>query len=307
MNKDIHIIGSNGPDGENAPNTRPFLKMNGAGNDFVIFDSRHDGWMPTTADIQLAGHRRFGIGADQLVVLTKSDVADVTMHIFNADGFQAPTCGNAIRSMANLLQNELGYAKVSIETKSGLKYGWLTPEGTAVDIGAPNFEWDKVPLAHKSDTMAVREISVGDLSSPTCLSMGNPHAAFFVEDVDALDLHTLGPKLEGHEMFPEGCNVSFAQVLDRDHIKMRTFERGAGETLACGTGAGGVVAAGVLKGLLDREKVRVDMPGGTLHLLWRDDDHLILSGPVAKPFGGEIALPSLNPALNVIEGEAHEG
>jgi diaminopimelate epimerase len=294
MQKDIHIIGPEGPDGENAPNTRPFLKMNGAGNDFVIFDSRHDGWMPTVADIQLAGHRRFGIGADQLVVLTKSDVADVYMTIFNTDGFEAPTCGNAIRSIANLLQNELGLAKVSIETKSGMKYGWLTPQGTAVDIGAPDFDWQKVPLAYECDTMAVNEISLGDLSAPTCLSMGNPHAVFFVADVDALDLADIGPKLVGHKMFPEHCNVSFAQVINRTHVKMRTFERGAGETLACGTGAGGVVASGALKGLLEREKIQVDMPGGTLHLMWRDDDHLILSGPVAKPFGGEIALPSLN-------------
>ncbi len=258
-----------------------FLKMHGAGNDFVVFDARSEPLRFTSAQIAQIANRRLGIGCDQLVVLEPSQKADVFMRIYNADGSESSACGNATRCVAWLLKK----SPVTIETQSGI----LTCETAGdhlitVDMGAPKLEWQQIPLADAQDTLHVTLEDDG-LADPVAVNMGNPHIVFFVDDVNAVPLHEIGPRIEHHPLFPERVNVSVAQVVSYDTIKLRVWERGAGETLACGTGACASLVAAHRRGLTGM-RADILLSGGTLTIEW--DDTVKMTGPVALSFEGRL-------------------
>jgi len=209
------------------------------------------------------------------------------MRIRNADGGEVEACGNATRCIAELLLRESGRAQVTIETACGLLQAW--PAGArriAVDMGAPLLDWRDIPLARESDTLHV-PLSIGPLADPVCTSMGNPHATFFVADAEAVDLAALGPQLEHDPIFPQRANIGVAQMLSPSRLRLRVWERGAGITPACGTGACAALVAARRRGLAHR-RAEVVADGGALDILWREDDHVVMTGPVAVSFTGEL-------------------
>lgn len=257
----------------------PFRKMHGLGNDFVVIDARE---MPVAMTTRRAGalaDRRTGIGCDQLIVLEPSDVADVRMRIFNNDGGEVEACGNASRAVGLLLGGTQ-----TIETLGGLIRSEVTGEGVAVDMGRPRFDWQAIPLAYAMDTLAM-PVGWEELDQPTAVNVGNPHAIFFVPDADAVDLARLGPAIETDPLFPERVNVNVASVVGPDHLKLRVWERGAGLTRACGTGAC-ATAVGAMRRRLTGRKVRVDLPGGPLTIEWTADDTILMTGPATTSFTG---------------------
>ena len=263
---------------------RPFLKMHGLGNDFVIFDARTQSLRLNYDVVRRVSNRLTGIGCDQLIVMEPSNRADVFMRIYNQDGGEVGACGNASRCVATLV----GHA-CTIETRGGLLSA--TPDGASsatVDMGAPRFGWDEIPLAYPMDTLAM-PVAWEGLANPAGVNVGNPHAVFFVSDLAANDLHTLGPKIEHDPLFPERVNVDVALVQDRQTILLRVWERGAGLTLACGTGACATAAAAIRRGLTDR-RVTVHLPGGPLTIEWTTDNRLLMTGGVATAFTGEVDL-----------------
>ncbi|PZP86066.1 MAG: diaminopimelate epimerase [Azospirillum brasilense] len=267
----------------------PFLKMHGTGNDFVVLDARaHPISMNATLAAQLS-HRQFGIGCDQLLLLEKSDVADVRMRIFNADGSEISTCGNATRCMADFVMREAGKDTASIETAAGIRTGTRVGESSVqVDMGAPQFDWQAIPLSESRNTLHLG-LQEGLLMDPVAVSMGNPHAIFFVRDLKHIKMAEAGPKLEHHPLFPQRANISAVQVIAPDHLRMVVWERGTGLTMACGSAACAAVVAGALREVSLR-KATVELPGGTLEVEWTADDRVLMSGPVAYVFNGEIAL-----------------
>ncbi len=274
----------------------PFRKMNGLGNDFVVLDARKCA-LPLGADaLRAIADRKEGIGCDQIIALEPSLKADVFMRIWNADGGEVGACGNAARCVAGLLAAECGRPGVSIETESGVLAASVNRDGSVtIDMGEPRFAWNQIPLSEPFHDTRRIELQVGPiddpvLHSPSVVNVGNPHALFFVEDVEAYDLAKFGPMLEHHPLFPERANISLVQVLGSDHIKVRTWERGAGLTLACGTAACAAAVAAVRRGLPGR-KIRVTLPGGELLIEWREGDrHILMTGPYALDFEG--ALPA---------------
>lgn len=271
----------------------PFIKMHGLGNDFVVIDARQRPVTLTAAAAQAISDRRRGVGCDQLIVLEAPREAGTQafMKIRNADGGESAACGNATRCIGAFLMAETGAKVARIGTEAGI----LTAEGSGdavtVDFGAPRLDWQQVPLAKACDTLHT-PISEGPLTDPACCSMGNPHATFFVPDAEAVDLAKHGPKLEHHAMFPERANIGVAQVISRDRIRLRVWERGAGITQACGTGACGALVNAVRRGLVDRKATLV-LDGGELIIEWREaDNHVRMTGAVAIAFRGEID-PSL--------------
>jgi diaminopimelate epimerase len=271
----------------------PFIKMHGLGNDFVVIDARQHPVTISAAAAQAISDRRRGVGCDQLIVLEAPRKAGTQayMKIRNADGSESAACGNATRCIGAFLIAETGLKIARIGTDAGI----LTAEGSGdaitVDFGAPRLDWREVPLAQACDTLHA-PITVDPLSDPACCSMGNPHGTFFVSDVEAVDIATHGPKLEHHPMFPERANIGFAQVISRSRIRMRVWERGAGITLACGTGACATLVNAVRRGLTDR-KATVVLDGGELFIEWREsDNHVLMTGAAAIAFRGEID-PSL--------------
>jgi diaminopimelate epimerase len=276
----------------------PFVKMHGLGNDFVVLDARPRALDLTPARVRALADRRTGIGCDQLVVIAppKGSVSDATMLIYNADGSEVSACGNATRCVAWLLMRESGQPKVVIETRAGLLDAESRGEHlVAVDMGRPGLDWRDIPLAQAVDTLHLG-ISVGNLADPVGVSMGNPHAVFFVESADSVDLATFGPVLEHHSLFPERANIEVAQVLTPPdaalgRIRMRVWERGSGITMACGTGACATLVAAARRGLCPR-KAEIVLDGGTLTIEWLADDHVLMTGPVATSFTG-LLDPSL--------------
>jgi diaminopimelate epimerase len=271
----------------------PFIKMHGLGNDFVVVDARKRPVAISAAAARAISDRRRGVGCDQLIVLEAPREAGTQafMKIRNADGGESAACGNATRCIGAFLMAETGAAVAHIGTEAGI----LTAEGAGdavtVDFGAPRLGWREVPLANECDTLHA-PIAEGPLTDPACCSMGNPHATFFVPNVDAVDLAAVGPRLEHHAMFPERANIGFAQIIGRDRIRLRVWERGAGITQACGTGACGALVNAHRRGLVDR-KATVTLDGGPLVIEWREsDNHVRMTGPVAIVFRGEID-PSL--------------
>jgi len=259
----------------------PFIKMHGLGNDFVVLDARRDALMiPITNDLARAlADRRTGIGCDQLIVLEESDFADFAMRIFNNDGSEVEACGNATRAVA-LLHGEAA----TIETAGGMLHVSPSEGGISVDMGTPRFGWDEIPLAYAMDTDSL-PVAWENLESPMAVNVGNPHVVFFVEDADAVELERLGPQIEHDPLFPERVNVNVAQVVSRKAILLRVWERGAGLTRACGTGACASAVAAMKKGLVDRE-VAVTLPGGTLTIRWDEDGEVTMTGPAAESFRG---------------------
>lgn len=258
----------------------PFTKMHGLGNDFVVLDARQGPLIPITNDLARAlADRRTGIGCDQLVLLEESDFADFAMRIFNSDGSQVEACGNATRAVA-LLHGEAA----TIETIGGMLQASPVEGGISVAMGAPRFGWDQIPLAYAMDTSSM-PVAWEDLENPMAVNVGNPHAIFFVPDADAVDLDRLGPQIEHDPLFPARVNVNVAQIVNRKAILLRVWERGAGLTRACGTGACATAVAAMKKGLVDRE-VEVTLPGGTLTIALGDDGEITMTGPAAESFRG---------------------
>jgi diaminopimelate epimerase len=265
-----------------------FRKMHGLGNDFVVLDRRHQDIAVTAAGTRLIADRHRGIGCDQLIVIEPATDprADAFMRILNADASEAGACGNATRCVARLIAAETGRDRVTLETLAGLLDSEVLPDGTVtVDMGPARTEWRDIPLAQEANTLAV-DVAAGPLARPVCTNMGNPHATFFVDDADALaDLHLLGPRLEYDPIFPERANIGVASIRGPDRIRLRVWERGAGETLACGSGACAALVAAARRGLTGR-RATVVLNGGDLEIAWRDDGHVMMTGPAVLAFDG---------------------
>lgn len=273
--------------------TRAFVKMHGLGNDFVIFDGREDGFAPSAAFACAVANRHSGIGCDQVITLEASARADLFMRIQNPDGSVSAACGNATRCVAALVMDETGANALAIETVAGVLACTRSDDGRiTVDMGAPRLDWAEIPLAEAMDTADVA-FAIADrhghrLLSPVAVSMGNPHAIFFVADAEAVDLPGVGPLIEVDPLFPERVNVGVAEVKSRERIRLRVWERGAGITLACGSAACAAVVAATRRGLIDGE-ARIEMDGGALDLLWREaDGHVLMTGPAAMSFRGTV-------------------
>ncbi len=269
-----------------------FIKMHGLGNDFVVLDARTRSVNLSEKTIRAICDRRFGIGCDQLIVMEPSTKADVFMRIYNADGSESASCGNATRCVAWLLMEETGKPDIQVETLAGIaKCKRSGDQRVMVDMGAPIFDWRNIPLSNEVD---VNHVELGPqysiLGAASVLSMGNPHAVFIVSDASAFDLAKLGSELENHSLFPERANISFAQVLAPDRIKLRVWERGVGLTLACGTAACATMVACVKRDLVASKAVIV-LPGGELEIEWeKKTSHVFMTGPVETSFIGEITI-----------------
>ncbi|MFZ1415986.1 MAG: diaminopimelate epimerase [Defluviicoccus sp.] len=268
-----------------------FTKMHGLGNDFVVIDARG---RPTAIAPRLAraiADRRQGVGCDQLIVIERPTVteADAFMRIFNADGGEARACGNAARCVAALLMQQGAAAGIGLETAAGLIHAHPAAGGNiSVDLGLVRTDWQAIPLAEAHDTLHL-DITAGVLRDGVAVSVGNPHVVFFVADADAVPLAELGPLIEHHPLFPERTNVEVVQVLRRGTLRVRVWERGAGITRACGTGACAAAVATARRSLSERT-VEIVMDGGSLQVDWRADGTVCLTGPVATTFSG--SLPS---------------
>ncbi len=271
---------------------RPFIKMHGLGNDVVILDARTEA-LPLSADAaRWIADRRLGVGCDQVVVIEPpaNGRADAFLRFYNADGGEAQACGNGTRCVAALLMGDAGAEHITLETVAGLLAGTRTADGrVTVDMGPAKFEWQEIPLARAGDTLHV-DLALGPLADPVAVNMGNPHAVFFVPDVTAIDIDTLGPKLEHDPIFPERANIGIAQVIGLDHLRLRVWERGAGLTRACGSGACAAAVAAIRRGLTGRT-VALDLDGGPIEITWRETDgHVLMTGPVATAFTGTLDL-----------------
>jgi diaminopimelate epimerase len=265
----------------------PFRKMHGLGNDFVVLDGRRHSVAIDARAARALADRRTGIGCDQVILIEPphDPAAQLFMRILNADGSEAEACGNASRCVARLVAEETGERRVTIETVAGLLATELLPDDSiAVDMGPARTGWRDIPLAREMDTDRV-DLALGPLAEPVCTNIGNPHATFFVADAEAIDLPALGPRLEHDPLFPQRANIGVATVLDRDRIRLRVWERGAGITRACGTGACAALVAGHRRGLTGR-RATVALDGGTLDISWRGDGHVIMTGPAALAFEG---------------------
>jgi len=266
-----------------------FAKMHGLGNDFVVLDTREQPLPPLTpAIVRALADRHTGIGCDQLVLLEPSSSADLKMRIFNADGDEVAACGNATRAVALRHASANGGATggppVRIETASGILDARPTDAGIAVDMGRPRLEWEAIPVAYALDTLSL-PVAWEELEQPCAVNIGNPHAVFFVPDCDAVPLGRLGPQIERDPLFPQRVNVNVATVESRRRIRLRVWERGAGLTRACGTGACATAVAAIRRGLVERA-VQVDLPGGALAIEWLEDGRVTMTGPAAESFRG---------------------
>ncbi len=271
-----------------------FVKMHGLGNDFVVLDARASALTLDAAQARAIADRHRGVGCDQILIIErpKTAPADAFMRIRNADGSEAEACGNGARCVADLLMRELGRDHVALETVAGILAASQAGERrVTVDMGEPKFGWRDIPLARDCDTLHV-PLTLGALADPVCTSMGNPHATFFVADALAVDLLTLGPKLEHDAIFPERANIGAAQILSRSRLRLRVWERGDGLTLACGSGACAALVAASRRGLTER-RAAVIADGGELDIEWRDDNRVTMTGPVAVSFEGTLDLALL--------------
>jgi diaminopimelate epimerase len=259
----------------------PFIKMHGLGNDFIVLDARAaplpDAMTPARA--AALSHRQTGIGCDQLIVIGPSTSADLSMRIYNSDGGEVEACGNATRAVGMLVGGT-----TRIETAAGELVTVSEDGGIAVDMGEPRLDWQAIPLAYAMDTLAM-PVGWDGLEQPAAVNMGNPHVIFFVPDVDAVSLGAIGPVIEHDPLFPVRVNVNVAQVVDRKTLRLRVWERGAGLTLACGTGACATAVAAMRRGLVDRE-VTVHLPGGPLTIGWSENGRVTMTGPATESFRG---------------------
>lgn len=282
----------------------PFVKMNGLGNEIVVVDMRARPQPITAAEAREAAA---AAPYDQLMAIYPPRTAetDAFVRIFNNDGSEAGACGNGMRCVADILFKESHKAVLTVETRAGVLNCWQgeTALTSTVDMGPPRFKWNEIPLAEEFYDTRTIELQIGPidrpiLHSPSVANMGNPHAVFWVDDVNAYDLGKIGPLLENHPIFPERANISLAKVISRTHVTVRTWERGAGLTQACGSAACAVVVCAARAGRADR-KVTVTLPGGDLAIEWREDDHVLMTGPIAYEFEGRF-----DPALFATAGAA---
>jgi diaminopimelate epimerase len=267
--------------------TIDFVKMHGLGNDFVVIDARRAAFPLDEARAHAIADRKTGIGCDQLIVMEapQQPGADIFMRIHNADGGEVEACGNATRCVAALVMGETGGDRVAIETGAGLLVARPAEGGRiSVDMGMARLDWREIPLARAQDTLHV-DLRLGPLADPVCSNIGNPHATFFVADAADIDLAALGPLLEHDKLFPERANIAVAQLLSPQRIRLRVWERGVGITRACGTGACAALVAASRRGLTGRT-AEVALDGGTLEIAWREDGHVMMTGPVATSFHG---------------------
>lgn len=275
-----------------------FTKMQGLGNDYIYVNCFKETVEDPSGVARFVSDRHFGIGSDGLVLILPSRTADFRMRMFNSDGSEAEMCGNAIRCVGKYVyDNGLTDKKtVTIETLAGIKVLELTVEDgkvvrVRVDMGEPILEPQKIPVNSEKERFIAEPVTVaGETYKVTCVSMGNPHAVAYVEDVEKFPLEVVGPKMETHGLYPRKINSEFVQIIDRNTLKMRVWERGAGETLACGTGACAVLVASVLNGVSER-KATVKLLGGDLLIEWDEkNNHVYKTGPAVKVFDGEIEI-----------------
>ena len=274
----------------------PFIKMNGLGNDFVIFDARRTSIEIAAEQARAIADRHGGVGCDQVIVIEPpaSASADAFMRIFNADGGEVGACGNATRCVAAILMEEKDAGEAVIETAAGLLAASSAGGGTVtVDMGRAELDWPDIPLAREADTLHLG-IEAGPLKDPVAVGFGNSHAVFFVEHAEAAPLETYGPIIERHEIFPEHANVGAAQVLGEGEIRLRVWERGVGLTKACGTGACAAAVAANRRNLTGRA-VDVVLDGGRLAVEWLAGGNVIMTGPVAVSFTGVLDRSLLDP------------
>ena len=276
---------------------RPFLKMNGTGNDFVVVEARSAPFAPSQAEVRAIADRASGVGCDQLIAIEAAPAdapgADAFMRIWNADGGEVSACGNATRCVGWLLAEAGGRERVTIATAAGpLVAERVGEREVRVDMGRPGLDWRDIPLEEAMDTRGI-ELQVGPIDDPVlhtpgCVSMGNPHVVFFVKDAASAPVQQVGPMIEHHRLFPERTNVGFAEVISDDRIRLRVWERGVGETRACGTGACAALVAAARRGLTGRKAI-VELAGGELQIDWREaDDHVLMTGPIEVEFTGTL-------------------
>ncbi len=268
-----------------------FIKMHGLGNDFAIFDARSKKIAMPLKTIKKLADRNTGIGFDQLIVIEKPrrKGADAFMRIYNNDGSEVGACGNATRCVGKLLIKEKKKKLVAIDTRAAQLSAVMKGEKLTVDMGPVHVEWQQIPLMQQEDTLSV-PVTAGPLQSAVAVNVGNPHAVFFMDDVEDFALTQYGPKVENDPIFPEKTNVEIAAVTGKNKVRMRVWERGAGITRACGTGACAVAVAAARKGLTGR-KVSVELDGGILDIEWREsDNHVLMTGAVAEVYRGEVEL-----------------
>jgi diaminopimelate epimerase len=272
---------------------RPFIKMNGLGNDFVVVEARTEPFRPSPEEVRAIADRATGIGCDQVIAIENADDADAFMRIWNADGGEVEACGNAARCVGWLLTEGSEFTKVVIETLGGPLFVERLGDGLiSVDLPPPGLDWRDIPLDEEMDTRGI-ELQVGPIDAPLfhtpgCVSMGNPHVVFFVDDAEAAPVEKVGPLIENHRLFPERVNVGFAEIKARDRIRLRVWERGAGLTKACGTGACAALVAAYRRGLVER-KATLELDGGELQIEWLlFDKHVRMTGPAAVEFTGRL-------------------
>ncbi|MDK2928745.1 MAG: diaminopimelate epimerase [Methanococcus sp.] len=275
-----------------------FTKMHGLGNDYIYVDAISQKIENPNEISKFVSDRHFGIGSDGLVLILPSDKADFKMRMFNSDGSEAEMCGNAIRCVGKFVYDKKMTDKstITIETLAGIKVLEMTIENSKVvlvkvDMGEPILKAEEIPVLSEKHPVIDEEITAKDYCYKfTCVSMGNPHAITYIENVDEFPLEKIGPLFEIHEKFPRKTNVEFVELIDKNTVKMRVWERGAGETLACGTGACAVLTASVLKGYVGR-KATVKLLGGDLTIEWNEfDNHIYMTGPATTVFEGEIDI-----------------
>ena len=262
----------------------PFIKMHGLGNDFIVLDAREKAIPEMTSMVACAlADRHTGIGCDQVIVLApivNTDQADFRMRIFNCDGAEVEACGNAARAVALLHGSE-----ASVQTGGGIITLEPAEGGASVDMGVPRFDWESIPLAYAMDTNSM-PVGWETLENPMAVNVGNPHVVFFVENAGAVDLERLGPEIESDPLFPQGVNVNVVSLARDDHICVRVWERGAGLTRACGTGACASAVASIIRGLVS-SPVRVSLPGGAIVIEYRTGGSIRMTGPASEAFRGE--------------------
>ena len=276
-----------------------FLKMHGLGNDFVIFDGRTFPVPVDPAAARAIADRRYGIGCDQVIVMEPAkNGAAAFLRFFNADGDQVESCGNGSRCAAYLLMAERETDHIALATAGGpLLCSGTGADAVTIDMGAPRLDWREIPMAQAVDTQSfalpVPGFSESALQTAAAVSVGNPHCVLFVNDAESAPVATLGAAIERHPWFPSRTNVEFVERLSQTQLRMRVWERGAGITLACGTGACAAAVASSLRGLTGR-KVRLILDGGELAIEWREsDDHVLMTGPTSFSFGGEVNIKAL--------------
>ncbi|QXK92304.1 diaminopimelate epimerase [Neoehrlichia mikurensis] len=262
-----------------------FIKMHGTSNDFVIIDNRASINNINNIEYAKIAHRKTGIGCDQVIVIDKSSNADCFMHIYNSDGSKVEMCGNGARCVAYLLMQEKKAKSVSIETTERIIYGsQISNDLIQINMGTPKFHWKDIPISQPCDTLNL-PIAIEMLEHPVGVNIGNPHIVFFVQSVNSVPLDRLGVKLENHPLLPNKANIGIVEIISQDHIKLRVWERGVGETSSCGSGACAAVVAAIRR-KYTKNTVLVTLQGGDLLIYWKENNSILISGTVNYVFCG---------------------